>query len=453
MFFIIKAINGALSSESCLFGLIGNRNVVHSTPKIFNDLEWMPCMRKPELLAPAGNMEKLQTAVRYGADAVYLGGSSFGLRNLADNFTLEEMPEALEYCHTRGVKVYLTVNSYPHNESLVRLGQFLAEVAPLPFDAYIVADPGVIDMVREISPERELHLSTQANTINWRSAHFWQKQGIRRVNLARETTLAAITETVERTGMEVEVFVHGALCISYSGRCLLSSAMSGRDANQGECSHPCRWNYHLVEEKRPGEYYPVMEDENGTFIFNSRDLCLLEHLPEIIASGAASLKIEGRMKGINYVASVLRVYRQALDEYYADPDGWRCRPEWLEELGKLSHRGYTTGFLFGEPRTVGQEYHSAYIRSHEFVGRIEELRPDGAVVVGVRNRIRRGDTLEFIGPAMRSDHLTIDRLVLLDPQGHTCEADAANPNQRLLMELSFDVEPFDLIRREKTVVT
>jgi putative protease len=406
-------------------------------------------MHKPELLAPAGNMEKLQTAVRYGADAVYLGGTAFGLRNLADNFTQDDMAVALDYCHTRGVKVYLTVNSYPHNELLGQLEQFLSQVAPLPFDAYIVADPGVIDLVREISPQRELHLSTQANTINWRTAQFWYKQGISRVNLARETTLSAITETVVRSGVEVEVFVHGALCISYSGRCLLSSAMSGRDANQGECSHPCRWNYHLVEEKRPGEYFPVLEDDSGTFIFNSRDLCLLEHLPALFASGASSLKIEGRMKGINYVASVLRVYRHAIDQYVADPEGWQCQPEWLEELGKLSHRGYTTGFLFGEPRNVGQEYHSAYIRSHEFVGRVEELRPDGSVVIGVRNRIRMGDDLEFIGPAMRSERLAVDHLQLLDSQGNLSHADAANPNQRLLMKLPFSVEPFDLVRREK----
>lgn len=403
----------------------------------------------PELLAPAGNMEKLKTAIHYGADAVYLGGTSFGLRNLADNFTLPEMATALDYCHSHKVKAYLTVNSYPHNDALEQLEQFLREIAELPFDAYIVADPGVIDLVREISPQRELHLSTQANTINWRSVSFWQKQGIQRVNLARETTLDAIAETFARTAMEVEVFVHGALCISYSGRCLLSSAMAGRDANQGECAHPCRWNYHLVEEKRPGEYYPVMEDAGGTFIFNSRDLCLLEHLPAIISSGAGSLKIEGRMKGINYVASVLRVYRQALDEYAADPASYCCRPEWLEELAKLSHRGYTTGFLFGEPRDVGQEYHSAYIRSHEFVGMVEELRADGNVVIGVRNRIQSGDELEFIGPGMRSDRLRIDRLQLLDQRGNTSDSDVANPNQLILMQPPFKVAPFDLIRREK----
>ena len=406
-------------------------------------------MKKPELLAPAGNMEKLETAIHYGADAVYLGGRAFGLRNLADNFSVPEMARAIDYCHQHGVKAYLTVNSYPHNKALARLEQYLAEVAPLPFDAYIVADPGVIDLVREISPDRELHLSTQANTINWRSARFWQRQGIGRVNLARETTLEAIAETVRRTGMAVEVFVHGAMCISYSGRCLLSSVMAGRDANQGECAHPCRWNYRLVEEKRPGEYFPVMEDDSGTFIFNSRDLCLLEHLPAIIATGAASLKIEGRMKGINYVASVLRVYRQALDEYFADPAGYCCRPEWLEELAKLSHRGYTTGFLFGEPRNVGQEYHSAYIRSHVFVGRVEQLLGDGKALVGVRNRIQTGDFLEFIGPGMRSAGMPVSAMELMDSNGNRQEVAAANPNQQVVMPVPAGVAPLDLIRREK----
>jgi len=406
-------------------------------------------MKKPELLAPAGNMEKLKIAVHYGADAVYMGGRAFGLRNLADNFSISEMGTALDYCHAHGVKAYLTVNSYPHNAALPQLEKYLREVSELPFDAYIVADPGVIDLAREISPQRELHLSTQANTINWRSASFWHKQGIQRVNLARETTLEAITETVNKTAVDVEVFVHGALCISYSGRCLLSSAMSGRDANQGECSHPCRWNYHLVEEKRPGEYFPVHEDENGTFIFNSRDLCLLEHLPQIISSGAASLKIEGRMKGINYVASVLRVYRQALDEYMADPAGYNFRPEWMEELSKLSHRGYTTGFLFGEPRNVGQEYHSAYIRSHEFVGMVENINTDGTVIIEVRNRIRVDDEIEFIGPGMKSNIVRVDQLQLLETATKTVSVDSVNPNQRIIMTLPFTTAPFDLIRRQK----
>lgn len=407
-------------------------------------------MHKPELLAPAGNMEKLKIALHYGADAVYLGGHSFGLRNMADNFTLEEMASALDLCHGRGVKAYLTVNSYPRNEMMGGLETYLRSVAPLPFDAYIVADPGVIELVRGISPDRELHLSTQANTVNLLSARFWQRQGIRRINLAREMSLENIRETVGAVpGLEFEAFVHGALCISFSGRCLISSMLTGRDANQGECTHPCRWNYHLVEEQRPGEYFPVLEDENGTFIFNSRDLCLLEHIPALVESGVASLKIEGRMKGINYVASVLRVYRQALDEYLAGPTGWRCRPEWLEELAKLSHRGYTTGFLFGEPRSVGQEYDSAYIRSHEFVGLVEERRADGTTVIGVRNRIRTGDELEFIGPRMRLHRLTLDRLRLIDLQGSVSEAESAHPNQRVLMELPFAAEPSDLVRREK----
>lgn len=407
-------------------------------------------MNKPELLAPAGNMEKLKIALHYGADAVYLGGHSFGLRNMADNFTLEEMSAALDLCHRQGVKAYLTVNSYPRNEMLGALADYLESVAPLPFDAYIVADPGVIELLRCISPERDLHLSTQANTINLHSARFWQRQGMRRINLAREMSLENIRETVSSVpGMEFEAFVHGALCISYSGRCLISSMLTGRDANQGECTHPCRWSYHLVEESRPGEYFPVVEDDTGTFIFNSRDLCLLEHIPALVESGVTSLKIEGRMKGINYVASVLRVYRQALDEFLADPGGWRCRPEWLEELAKLSHRGYTTGFLFGEPRSVGQGYESAYIRSHEFVGLVEERRADCATVIAVRNRIRIGDELEFIGPGMRASRLTVDRLCLLDQRGAVSEVESVNPNQRILMDLPFAAEPSDLIRREK----
>ncbi|MBC7962114.1 MAG: U32 family peptidase [Steroidobacteraceae bacterium] len=406
-------------------------------------------MIKPELLAPAGNMEKLKIAIHYGADAVYMGGQAFGLRNMADNFSVEEMAAALDFCHARDIKAYLTINSYPRNEALPQLEQYLAQVAALPFDAYIVADPGVIDAVRQVSPERDLHLSTQANTINWRSARFWQQQGISRINLAREMSLNNIRETVAAVpGLEFEAFVHGALCISYSGRCLISSMLTGRDANQGECTHPCRWSYHLVEESRPGEYFPVMEDENGTFIFNSRDLCLLEHIPALVESGVSSLKIEGRMKGINYVASVLRVYRQALDEYCLDPDGWSCRPEWMEELSKLSHRGYTTGFLFGEPRNVGQEYQSAYIRSHEFVGVVEEVQPDGTALIGVRNRIRTGDLLELIGPGRRAESFNVPVFSIITDKGVPAAAETANPNQRMVMAVPCPTAAGDLLRRE-----
>lgn len=411
-------------------------------------------MLKPELLAPAGNMEKLKIAIHYGADAVYFGGQAFGLRNMADNFSVIDMVSALDYCHAKGVRAYLTINSYPRNESLPELEEYLAQVAPLPFDAYIVADPGVIDAVRQISPERELHLSTQANTINWRSARFWQQQGVRRINLAREMSLDNIRETVTKVPeMEFEAFVHGALCISYSGRCLISSMLTGRDANQGECTHPCRWSYHLVEESRPGEYFPVEEDENGTFIFNSRDLCLLEHIPTLVTSGVHALKIEGRMKGINYVASVLRIYRQALDEYLDNPAGWSCRTEWMEELAKLSHRGYTTGFLFGQPRDVGQEYQSAYIRSHDFVGVVDDVQANGTLLISVRNKIKTGELIEFIGPGMRSDSLILQDFSILPERGAAVPAAAANPNQRILLTVPFAVEAGDLLRREKAEST
>jgi putative protease len=401
-------------------------------------------MQLPELLAPAGNLEKLKIAVHYGADAVYLGGKAFGLRNLADNFTTAEMAEGIAHAHARGVKVYLTINSYPHNDDLPGLEAFLEEVAPLPFDAWIVADPGVIQLAREVAPQRWLHLSTQANTVNWRSVRFWQQQGVSRINLAREMSLQAVAETARNTSVELELFAHGAMCISYSGRCLISSVMSGRNANQGECSHPCRWGYSLVEETRPGEYFPVMEDESGTFIFNSRDLCLIEHLPAIVASGVASLKIEGRMKGIYYVASVVRAYRTALDTLAREGADYAFRPVWLEELCKTSHRGYTTGFLFGQPEEVGQEYHSAYHRSHQFVGLVEELHGDGSATIGVRNRIRPGDCLELMGPGMRTERLEVTDLH--DEGGHPLEA--ANPNQRIRMAVPATAAPLDMLRRE-----
>lgn len=402
-------------------------------------------MKTPELLAPAGNLEKLKVAIHYGADAIYLGGQKFGLRSLADNFTLADMAEALAYAHERKVKVYLTVNSFPDNDELANLDRYLEEVAALPFDAYIAADPGVISAIRAISPQRAIHLSTQANTTNWRSVMFWQQQGISRVNLAREMSLESIRETRERVATELEVFVHGALCISYSGRCLLSSIMTGRNANKGECAHPCRWSYSLVEETRPGEYFPVVEDDRGTFIFNSKDLCLIRHIPEIVEAGADSLKIEGRMKGIHYVASVVRVYRAALDSYSADPGSYRVRPEWLEELSKISHRGYTTGFFLGKPVDVDLEFDSRYRRSHEFIGIVEEAHPDGTVTVEARNRIVAGTTVEVIGRQMRSTTHRIDGFT--DMKGNSISE--AHPNQRILIRFPVAAERYDLIRRER----
>jgi len=400
----------------------------------------------PELLAPAGNFEKLKMAVHYGADAVYLGGEEFSLRNLADNFTIDGLGDAVAYAHARDAKVYLTTNIFPANGDLEGMLRYLEKIREIPFDAYIVADPGVLDMVREVSPERVIHLSTQANTTNWRSARFWQRQGVARVNLARETTLADIRGFKEHLAMELEVFVHGAMCISYSGRCLLSSVMTGRDANKGECAHPCRWGYALVEEQRPGSYFPVLENDRGTFIFNSKDLCLLEYLPELISAGVASLKIEGRMKGINYVASVIRVYREALDRYRENPDTYAVKEEWLEELKKISHRGYTSGFLFGPPGQEDHEYQTGYLRSHEFVGVVTECAEDGSIIIEVRNRINADDELEFIGRGMVSHRYTLS--------GMTSEASdypltVAHPNQRIRLRVPFQVEPLDLIRREK----
>jgi U32 family peptidase len=402
-------------------------------------------IKKPELLAPAGNMEKLRIAVHYGADAVYLGGKNYGLRNLADNFTPPEMAAGVAYAHDRGVKVYLTVNIYPDNADIEPIYRYLEELAPIPFDAYIAADPGVVAMIAEVSPERPIHLSTQANTTNWQSARFWQKQGISRINLAREMPLEGIREVKERVDVQLEAFVHGAMCISYSGRCLLSSVMSDRPANRGECAHPCRWSYALVEETRPGEYFPIVEDNNGTFIFNSRDLCLLPYIPELVGSGVDALKIEGRMKGINYVASVVRVYREALDRYCDDPAAYRCREEWLAELGKISHRGYTTGFFLGQPKDLDREFHSRYIRTHDFVGIVEEVRSDGSLLVGVRNRIQAGETLEIIGRGMTSNSFELrDMMTAADEPLST-----ANPNQQVILRVPFAAEQYDLIRREK----
>lgn len=392
-------------------------------------------------------MEKLKVAIRYGADAVYLGGKAFGLRNLAGNFTLDELVQAVAYAHEHGVKVYLTLNAFPDNDDLGALESYLRDIASIAFDAYIAADPGVIALIREIYPEREIHLSTQANTTNWRSACFWQSQGVKRVNLAREMSLGDIAETASRCDLELEAFVHGAMCISYSGRCLLSSAMTGRDANKGECTQPCRWNYAIVEESRPGEYFPIQEDEGGSFIFNSKDLCLIEHLPALIQSGVGSLKIEGRMKGIYYAASVIRIYRAALDSYWEDPAAYRVRPEWLEELSKVSHRGYTTGFLLGKPRDVDHEYLSSYVRNFEFVAIVEGEAPCGGTLVAVRNRMQLGDTLELIGQGS-----TFSAFTLTGMQSESgLPVQVAHPNQRVVLTGLCGAGAFDLIRREKAV--
>ncbi len=292
-------------------------------------------MNKIELLAPAGDLQKLKFAIIYGADAVYIGGQIFGLRAAARNFTYDQMKEGVEFAHARGKKVFLVMNIIPHNEDLDALETYIEEVKSIGFDAIILSDPGTLMFVKEHMPDMEVHLSTQANNTNYMSAKFWQSQGVKRVILARELSLKEIKDTTEKVpDLEFEAFMHGAMCISYSGRCLLSNYMVNKDANRGECKHACRWEYVLMEKKRDGEFYPVVEDETGTYFFNSKDLCMIENIPDLIESGLASLKIEGRMKSLYYVANIVRVYRKAIDEYYKDPENFKYDPQWLEENRK-----------------------------------------------------------------------------------------------------------------------
>ena len=315
-------------------------------------------MKKPELLAPGGSLEKLKAAIEYGADAVYIGGEAYSLRVAAENFTLDEMREGIEFAHSRGKKVYLTANILPHNSDIADFEEYVKEIRPLGFDAVLAADLGIFDILRKNAPELNIHISTQANNVNYRSARVWHEMGASRVVLAREMSLAEIGEIRAKTPpeLELEAFVHGAMCISYSGRCLLSNYMTARDANLGACAHPCRWNYALVEQTRPGEYMPVFENERGSFIFNSKDLCMIEHIPELVKSGISSFKIEGRVKTSYYLATVVKAYREEIDRYFAAPDRYVFDKAQLDELCKVSHRPYTKGFYFGKPDGKEQVY-------------------------------------------------------------------------------------------------
>jgi putative protease len=402
----------------------------------------------PELLAPAGDLEKLKAAVVFGADAVYLGGKQFSLRERAGNFTLEELAAGVEFAHARGVKVYVTVNIFARNRDLDDLPTYLKQLEQIGVDAVIVSDPGVLTLVRETTPGLPVHLSTQANTTNWKAARFWQEQGVSRIILARELGLEEIREIRRQVTVPLEIFVHGAMCISYSGRCLLSSYMTGRDANRGDCAQACRWRYALVEEKRPGEYFPLEEDSRGTYILSSRDLCLLEYIPQLVEAGINSLKIEGRVKSIHYVATVVSVYRQALDAYRADPGRYRVRNRWLEELGKVSHREYTTGFFAGPPVRAAQgAVDSIYLRPYTFTGVVREYDPArGLALVEQRNRFARGEVLEVLLPGGETFSFTVTGLYdeNMDP------VDAApHPRQRVFLSLPRPVLPWSLLRRRE----
>lgn len=355
-----------------------------------------------ELLAPAGDLEKLKIAIIYGADAVYFGGEMFSLRAGAGNLSIDEMKEGIRFAHERGKRCYLTINIFAHNEDIGPLTDYLEQIKNIGIDAFIVSDPGIVDLIQEIIPDAEIHLSTQANMTNFRTARFWHKMGVKRLVLARELTFTEIKEIRKNipSDMEIEAFVHGAMCISYSGRCLLSNFMIERDANRGMCAHPCRWKYSLVEEKRPGEYYPVEEDERGTYILNSRDLCMIEHLDKIVESGIMSAKVEGRMKSVFYVATVIHAYRQAIDAYFADPARYEFKAEWLTELKKVSHREFTTGFYFDKPTNQDQNYQtSAYTREYSFVGIVKSYdSATGYAVVEQRNKMTLGEEIEVFGP-------------------------------------------------------
>ncbi|MBE7016447.1 MAG: U32 family peptidase [Ruminococcaceae bacterium] len=359
-------------------------------------------MIRPELLAPGGSLEKLKIAILYGADAVYVGGEAFSLRVAAENFSIDELKEGIAFAHERGKKVYLTANILPHNSDIDQFIQYIKEVSKLNFDAVLVADPGIMSIVKEYAPDLPIHISTQANNVNYKSAEFWYNQGAKRVVLAREMSMAEIREIRERTpqDLELEAFVHGAMCISYSGRCLLSNYMTSRDSNQGACAHPCRWNYSLMEETRPGEYMPVYENERGTFIFNSKDLCMIEHIPEIINSGITSLKLEGRVKTAYYVATIVKAYRQEIDRYLENPEGYVFDKTQLEEIKKVSHRPYSTGFYFGKPNEEGQVYtSSSYIRDYDLVGMVTDYdEKTGIATISQRNKFVLGDEIEIMQP-------------------------------------------------------
>lgn len=359
-------------------------------------------LKKPELLAPGGSLEKLKVAIMYGADAVYIGGESFSLRVAAENFTNNEIKEGIEFAHKYGKKVYLTANIIPHNCDIDEFEAYTEEIKEFDFDGILVADPGMLEVVREKIPDIPIHISTQANNTNYRSACFWHKQGAKRVVLAREMSLKEIKQIRERIpyDMEIEAFVHGAMCISYSGRCLLSNYMTGRDSNMGACAHPCRWKYSLVEETRPGEYMDVVENDRGTFIFNSKDLCMIEHIPELIESGITSFKIEGRVKTSFYVATVVGAYRREIDRYFEDPINYTFNPEEFEELCKVSHRPYCSGFYFGRADNTAQVYtSSSYIRDYDLVAMVTAYdEKTGTAVVAQRNRFFVGEELELIQP-------------------------------------------------------
>lgn len=407
-------------------------------------------MQKVELLAPAGNLYKLKIALKYGADAVYIGGEAFSLRVAADNFTPEEMKEGIEFAHAMGKKVYVTANIIPHNRDLKEMERYFKEIYELGADAVLISDLGAFNICKKAAPDLEIHISTQANNTNYMTVQSWHEMGAKRVVLAREMTLTEVREIRDNISRdcELEIFMHGAMCVSYSGRCLLSNYMTARDSNYGACSHPCRWQYALMEEKRPGEYMPVFENERGTFIMNSKDLCMIEHVPELIASGVSSLKIEGRVKSEYYVATIVAAYRKAIDKYYENPPRYVFNPEWLKEVKKVSHRDYYTGFFFGIPDTGAQIYGtSSYIRECDIVGIVLDYDEKTKLAkVSQRNRFFKGDEIEIMQPG--EDYFTQKVEVLKDENMNDIEV-ANHAAMTLYIKTDKPVVKDAMIRQQK----
>lgn len=407
-------------------------------------------MRPVELLIPASSLEVLKIAVIYGADAVYIGGEVFGLRAKAKNFSMEDMAEGIQFAHEHGVKVYVTANILAHNGDLEGVREYFTQLKEIKPDALIISDPGIYTIAKEICPEIERHISTQANNTNYGTYQFWWNQGAKRVVTARELSLNEIAEIRKNIPdeMEIETFVHGAMCISYSGRCLLSNYFTGRDANQGACTHPCRWKYAVVEEKRPREYLPVYENERGTYIFNSKDLCMIEHIPELIEAGIDSFKIEGRMKTALYVATVARTYRKAIDDYLTSPEKYKENMDWyLEQISNCTYRQFTTGFFFGKPSEESQIYdNNTYIKEYTYLGIVGERNEEGLYQIEQRNKFSVGEQIEVMKPDGRNIPVTVKRIV--DEDGNEMES-APHPKQVLYIDLGQELEMYDILRRQE----
>ena len=404
-------------------------------------------IKKPELLAPAGNMEKLKMALIYGADAVYLGGKAFGLRAFGGNFDYDELKEAVDFAHKLGRKVYVTVNIFPHNSDMEKLPEYLAYLNEIKVDAMLIADLGIFTLAKKYAPDTDIHISTQANNTNWVTVNTWADMGASRVVLAREMSLGEIRTIREKCPVELEMFVHGAMCISYSGRCLMSNYMTGRDANRGSCAQACRWKYALVEEKRPGQYFPIEEDDRGTYFFNSKDMCLLPHIGDVIDSGVDSLKIEGRMKSVHYAASIVKAYRAAIDSYCEDPEHFELKQEWIDELGKVSHRQSTTGFYYNKPTEDDQIYGTtSYEQTSDFVGLVLSYdEATGYAMVEQRNNMKKGQEIEVFQPNLPGYRMILDEMY--NDEGELIDV-APHPQQLVKMKMAQPVEPYTILRRD-----